>query len=53
MRASVSRHGDAAALFYFLAARSNATLFQVETGIADTTAALLNDYHLMCLIMWR
>ena len=42
--------GAAAALFYFLAARSKAVLCRHEFGSADTTAAFLNDFFLLCLI---
>jgi hypothetical protein len=48
LQASVFCHGDAAALFYFVAARSNATFFQAKTGIAGTTAAFLSNCHLIC-----
>ena len=43
--------GAAAALFYFLAARSKAVLCRHEFGSADTTAAFLNNYFLLCLIL--
>ena len=48
LRASDFCHRDGAVHFYFLASRSNATLFQAKTVIAGTTTAFLNDYHLMC-----
>ena len=51
LRASVFRHGDAAALFYPTTVRSKNALFQVETGTASITAALLNDYYLLCEIL--
>jgi len=44
-------HGDPAALFYFLAAKSMAAMFRQEFGTADTTAAFLNTCYLLCLIL--
>ena len=51
LRASVFCHGDAAAPFYTSTVLSNAALFQVKFGAADTADAFLNDYHPLCLIL--
>jgi len=51
LRASVFCHGDAAALFYTSTVLSNAALFQVKFGAAETAAASLNDYHPLYLIL--
>ena len=50
-QASVFSHGDASPLFSFFALRSKAALFQEEFGAADTTAAFINDYCLLRLIL--